>query len=191
MRQNKLTSWIVSGGIMLLLSVSVGGYLLTKAPNENWPSFTTQNPSAESGLPPDPGAAGKASLVGIDSDHDGIRDDIQRYIALTYPNSMRVRKALTGFAKAEQDALLSNGDKAKALIAAKEIHRSIDCLWYIYGSATSFDASGNLTAVYLNTQDRSLADKAYNKVLNGEFFLSTPEAQRKASCDFDPDALPN
>src|SRR5216683_231714 len=37
-------------------------------------------------LPPDPGAAGKATLQGIDSDGDGVRDDIQRYIALTYPN---------------------------------------------------------------------------------------------------------
>jgi hypothetical protein len=38
-------------------------------------------------LPPDPGEAGKVTLAGIDSDNDGVRDDIQRYIALTYPNS--------------------------------------------------------------------------------------------------------
>jgi len=34
-------------------------------------------------LPPNPGEAGKATLQGIDSDNDGVRDDIQRYIALT------------------------------------------------------------------------------------------------------------
>ena len=36
------------------------------------------------GLPPDPGEAGRRTLAGIDSDRDGIRDDLQRYVALTY-----------------------------------------------------------------------------------------------------------
>ncbi|MDX8380534.1 MAG: hypothetical protein R8M14_00305 [Ghiorsea sp.] len=36
-----------------------------------------------SGLPPDPGAAGRGTLAGIDSDNDGVRDDVQRWIALT------------------------------------------------------------------------------------------------------------
>ncbi len=30
------------------------------------------------GFPPDPGPEGKKSLQGIDSDHDGVRDDVQR-----------------------------------------------------------------------------------------------------------------
>ena len=51
------------------------------------------NPPGD-GLPPDPGEAGKATLEGIDSDQDGIRDDIQRYIALTYPDSQKTRAAL-------------------------------------------------------------------------------------------------
>jgi hypothetical protein len=38
-----------------------------------------------SALPPDPGEAGKQTMLGIDSDGDGIRDDVQRYIYLTYP----------------------------------------------------------------------------------------------------------
>src|SRR5205807_2765584 len=31
------------------------------------------------GVPPNPGAAGNATLAGIDSDGDGVRDDVQRY----------------------------------------------------------------------------------------------------------------
>ena len=33
-------------------------------------------------LPPDPGKAGKETLLGIDTDSDGVCDDIQRYIYL-------------------------------------------------------------------------------------------------------------
>ena len=53
-------------------------------------------------LPPDPGAAGKTTLQGVDSDGDGVRDDVQRYIALTYPNSEKTRATLTQYTKSIQ-----------------------------------------------------------------------------------------
>ena len=37
-------------------------------------------------LPPDPGKAGKETPLGIDTDGDGVRDDIQRYIYFIYPD---------------------------------------------------------------------------------------------------------
>jgi hypothetical protein len=45
-------------------------------------------------LPPDPGSNGKMSLQGIDSDKDGIRDDVQREIFFLAPDSQKVRMAL-------------------------------------------------------------------------------------------------
>jgi len=48
-------------------------------------------------LPPDPGDTGKATLAGIDSDNDGVRDDIERYIWLTYPASAKTRRSAEGF----------------------------------------------------------------------------------------------
>jgi len=53
-------------------------------------------------LPPDPGAAGKLTLSGIDSDNDGVRDDVQRWIVMTYPNSQKTRAALTQRTKVMQ-----------------------------------------------------------------------------------------
>lgn len=37
-------------------------------------------------LPPDPGSAGRATIEGIDSDGDCVRDDIEYYIASKYPS---------------------------------------------------------------------------------------------------------
>jgi len=53
-------------------------------------------------LPPDPGEAGKATLAGVDSDNDGVRDDIQRWIVLSTPDSQKMREALIQGSKARQ-----------------------------------------------------------------------------------------
>ena len=46
------------------------------------------------GFPPDPGSVGRKTLAGIDSDHDGLRDDVQRWIYARYPKEENKRKAL-------------------------------------------------------------------------------------------------
>ena len=38
-------------------------------------------------LPPDPGPAGKLTLDGVDADKDGMRDDVQRWIATEWGHS--------------------------------------------------------------------------------------------------------
>lgn len=57
-------------------------------------------------LPPDPGAAGATTLAGIDSDGDGLRDDVQRWIALNYRDSARWRSVLAQMARTYQHAVI-------------------------------------------------------------------------------------
>lgn len=61
-------------------------------------------------LPPDPGEAGKATLSGIDSDNDGVRDDLEREIVFMYPGNDTVRRVLRAMVKKEQDVITTNGD---------------------------------------------------------------------------------
>lgn len=52
-------------------------------------------------LPPDPGEAGMVTLEGIDSDNDGVRDDIQRWIALENDDvSEKAKQRFTNLTKA-------------------------------------------------------------------------------------------
>lgn len=46
-------------------------------------------------LPPDPGPAGKLTIDGVDIDKDGVRDDVQRWIAENWGHSALAVKALT------------------------------------------------------------------------------------------------
>ena len=60
-------------------------------------------------LPPDSGQAGKATLAGIDSDHDGVRDDLEREIVYMYPQNQEIRRVLTAMVKKEQEFVTTNG----------------------------------------------------------------------------------
>ena len=68
-------------------------------------------PVESSELPPDPGEEGKADVAGIDSDNDGVRDDVERYIAYKYPDNPLTRKALYQYSKYEQLNLINSHNK--------------------------------------------------------------------------------
>ena len=61
-------------------------------------------------LPSDPGEAGKATLAGIDSDKDGVRDDLQREIVFMYPDKDEARRLLRAMTKNIQDMIITEGD---------------------------------------------------------------------------------
>jgi hypothetical protein len=143
-------------------------------------------------LPPDPGEAGKATLEGIDSDGDGVRDDIQRYIALTYPKSEKARAALTQEAKVMQAALVDANDKEKSVQHGRESGRSSECLLYVFGTVDAKrETRFKMEEIIFNTDERNRAYFTYNDQLGNEVFSSIPYDERASACDFDVDALQN
>ena len=138
-------------------------------------------------LPPDPGEAGKQTLLGIDSDSDGVRDDIQRYIYFTYPDEEKVRLALTQIAMEYQGLLSQANDPDAAFNHATRMSRHGECLDYIQGEAAA-DTLAAIKAEILNTKERSLAFINYNNNLAGEIILGAPLQNWKNSCNFDVDA---
>ena len=53
----------------------------------------------KAGLPKDPGGAADATPLGVDSNNNGVRDDIERYIHYTFTDSEKTRLALSDLAK--------------------------------------------------------------------------------------------
>jgi hypothetical protein len=138
-------------------------------------------------LPPDPGDAGKLTLEGIDSDHDGVRDDIQRYIAYTAPTSPNIRGSLSQLAISYEHILdLSSSPVATLVAVANDNHRALDCLAY----ATGEDGQAGLVlfeglqAQSLNTKARSLAFATTESALSGTFFPPPDPSQDAAACTF-------
>ncbi len=135
------------------------------------------------GLPPDPGAAGRQTLQGIDSDHDGVRDDLQRLIHLTYPGAASTITALEQAAKTVQSALVDAGSHGPAVDHATQMLRNFECLSAIR-PGDSNAVSKRLLAAALNTEERGLAYLRYNDQLGGEAFPLKDPAEWRTSCDF-------
>jgi hypothetical protein len=140
-------------------------------------------------LPPDPGSQGEKTLEGIDSNQNGVRDDVERYIGLHYPDSAKTRAALMQYAQAMQENLLN---QKPSLDPVHKIFRAQNCLVYIVGISSWSKMMTPMEAVILNTESRLTA---YYKQPPGtpttDFYKAPQASERKAECSFDPDALPN
>lgn len=139
------------------------------------------------GLPPDPGEAGKATLAGIDSDGDGIRDDVQRYVELTYSGdeNINVRKALRQKAQGIQQKLLASSNKEESVRLLHEREKDGYCLAGVMGVTASSNAGDALRAQILNTEMRSRAWTAFNRNISGEFGGNVYPWEYLTQCNFD------
>jgi hypothetical protein len=135
------------------------------------------------GLPPDPGPGGEIPLLGVDSDRDGVRDDVQRYIALTYRTDANTVKALRELSKTYQAMLvipIGNAAEAKAINIKAWRNRS--CLVFLYGAVEGHRRAQELFALQFNTLARYRMWSRQDDLLAGEVFESPPKSA--ANCDF-------
>jgi hypothetical protein len=148
-------------------------------------TITTQN---DGRLPPDPGDAGKATLLGIDSDMDGVRDDIQRYISLTYPNQTNLQNALLQLSRTYQLIFDTEKSRRKEAEIANKIGEDIACFYYVAGKdLPRYDILNDIEAEILNTSLRTKAYLEYDQKLAGQVFPGSelPRSERHKHCRFD------
>lgn len=147
----------------------------------------------DTSLPPDPGEAGKATVAGVDVDEDGVRDDIQRYIALNYQESARLRSALTQHAKAMHQAVLWETSKAKPTeTILSDLLKSLDCLSHIAADPyETYEHMARLRAAILDTHQRSVSYARFNVHIGGRTIDQTPRDKRAENCEVDPDEPEN
>lgn len=140
------------------------------------------------GLPPEPETEAQENLLGVDMDNDGVRDDIQRYIDLTYPDEVKVRLALEAVAKQYQLLLALAQDPDASFENATKMARHGECLDFLKGEKAA-DILAALQAEILNNKVRNLAYLNYTENLSGKIILGRPLAEWSKSCLFDVTAV--
>ncbi len=175
-----------TGTITLQLSIAIRGQLrrLTSKP------FLLAVSTKAITLPPDPGEAGKATLAGIDSDKDGVRDDVQRYIVFQHPESEKTREAMKDAARALQAALLASNDKNLSITASALQTKAANCLAYVRPQDIT-DIIAALQVAFINTEERFQATNVYSSQLKGLVTTSPRPTERKFACSFNVDGLGN
>ncbi len=109
-------------------------------------------PKESIGLAKDPGQKGRDTIAGVDSDEDGVRDDIERYIAYKYPHDRLLRANLYRIAQVLKWMIPDNG-----FVSSLTTTSSSQCLLeYRKDQQDGQYIFYDLLAEYLNTKERSL-----------------------------------
>ena len=126
--------------------------------------------------------ATEEEILGEDANHDGVRDDVEKYIESMPAVSENVKKAMKQSARALQTAQRAVGRRDSAA-AAREISRGVSCLEKMSpADSDDFVGLGRLIeAKMVNTPARSRRYIKFNASLSG-MLLGAP---RHSSCDFE------
>ncbi len=131
---------------------------------------------------------GMLTLLGIDSDKDGVRNDIQQYIYSEYKDDEAAKLVLIELAKLYQTTLIQADDTDASYNNATKAMRLFECLRYINNRSArkilnSFDRK------FFNTKERLRVYDQFEENISGKVFPSTPISARKYTCPFDVDNI--
>jgi hypothetical protein len=139
-------------------------------------------------LPPEPDSqVNNSTLLGIDSNDNGVRDDVERWIYETYKDKhpIHIDIAMQG-ARAKQKMLK---DPSKAKEIHDEMSAPLDCESYYKVCVDKPIIETRINSKYFrkiifNTPDRKNAYLEYDRLLSGDSYAIPWCSERKQACDF-------
>lgn len=148
--------------VMLLSACGSGGGASSPQSQSTTPPPVSQLIINGVAVPPEPDTIANATLLGVDSNHNGVRDDVERQIATTYGAKANQYTAAMQVAKFNQAYLEANGDPIKstaatsnAAIAGACIADSFNPEWLAGSKAIDY-----ISPLIFNTPERMAAYRA-------------------------------
>ena len=156
-------------------------------------------------LPQDPGSAGKDELLGIDSNDNGIRDDIEIYIYNKYKDEKTYKRTLIAiasqYAKGTQKILIDPED-AYENETYKIMEDLVNCSDYFYNKHSDIHNLKSYESVQFSIKnnpilDKKFKDKIYNtrkrieekfkyeEALGGKIYSDSPSLLKKCETNLD------
>lgn len=116
-----------------------------------------------------------ATLVGIDANGDGIRDDLERHIA-ALPDADPQRAALRQLVQAQSALLAADAGQVEA--RAAKVVAAVACVWISYPADQAAQRVQEMRRLLLNTRERFAAWLRSNEALQaGAAALDLPEGK--------------
>lgn len=134
------------------------------------------------GCPPDPGSEGIATLEGIDSDGDGLRDDVQRHLIQEYRTKPKAKKSLTESALALQGMIVDRTRRNDVANHVQRMVRAYECLHMAHPDLAE-ESIDRMFGHALNTEARLKAYLTSTQRLGAEVIPLTVEDE--VVCGFD------
>ena len=144
-------------------------------------------------LPPEPDkAVNDSTLLGIDVNGNGVRDDVERWIYEKYKDKHPIYIDIAMQAGRAYKLVLETPERAKEI--HDEVDASLYCELYYKRNAKYFnepllvkediDSRYFRHKIYFNTQDRMDAYIKYDTLLSGDSYTLPKFKKRKSLCDF-------
>jgi hypothetical protein len=148
-------------------------------------------------LPPCPDEKlNDSTLLGIDSNNNGVRDDVERWLIVKYKDKHRIVTEI-GFQTARAAQIIIQ-DPSKARETTKIMEAAQACNVYFTVDADEFGdpilidhtiiVSKDFKSIQFNTAERIKAYLDHNRALSGGVY-TLPKGSYKRFCDFDVDGM--
>ena len=146
-------------------------------------------------LPPEPNEEeNNATLLGVDSNNNQVRDDVERWIYTEYKDKHPVHIEV-GMQSARTWEKIFEGGAEKARETVEFVHAVLDCEVYyeVYsGPILIFETNsifGGVASKTTNTPERKAAYLDYDKALSGGVYTLTKISEMKSQCAFDTEQM--
>lgn len=117
------------------------------------------------------------SIAGPDANEDGVRDDVEAYIA-GLEDSDEQKSALRQMSRALQAAMTADpADDASLREATRKMNDAVACIWDRYSAEYANHAVSEVQKVMVNTRERFDAYGNYNSAVSGTV-VSLPKEVR-------------
>jgi hypothetical protein len=144
-------------------------------------------------LPPEPDPiVNNSTLLGIDSNNNGVRDDVERWIYQTYKDKHPIHIDIAMQAGRAYKKVLETPERAKEIY--KEVDKAAYCEGYYKYEAKYFNEPTLIHEdiddryfrhkIYFNTKERMDAYILYDTLLSGDSYTLPDGKAMKAMCDF-------
>ena len=144
-------------------------------------------------LPPEPNSAlNNSTLLGIDVNNNGVRDDVERWIYETYKDKHPIHIDIAMQAARGFKLILEHPENAKVIYHQATAY--LDCQSYYKTYAKYYDEPILITEdmsmeffrrkIYFNTKDRREVYDKYDRLLSGDSYSLPKIENLKGLCDF-------
>ena len=142
-------------------------------------------------LPPEPDKAlNDSTLLGIDVNNNGVRDDVERWIYETYKDKHPIYIDIALQAARGYKLVLETPEKAKEI--RLKVDAALFCNWYYWKDAKEFNEpllveeriDTPVSSKYFNTKERKDTYLQYDKLLSGGIYDSPWADKMKDFCNF-------
>jgi hypothetical protein len=144
-------------------------------------------------LPPEPDETlNNSTLLGIDSNNNGVRDDVERWIYYKYKDIHIIHVEIAMQKARANKLVLENPSNAKMI--HREVGAALYCEAYYQIYAKYFNkpllvkediVTKRLTKLIFNTSQRKKAYEEYDQLLSGDTYTTPKIGEGKNFCDFD------